>query len=198
MTQLLTKKRTKKETLKRFIDRNRFNISISISVLLQVSVILFWKTPDLKIDNLDHLVEEVSFIDSVSIKEDMTVNESLDGEIELVEKKKENEKREDPRISSATDAMISGATEPIDISPHIKPEYTDEARNEGVTGTLTLEVIISETGEVLQVKSVGKKLGYGLEESAISTYKKKRFSPSFLDGKNITVKVLIPIRFTLN
>jgi hypothetical protein len=53
---------------------------------------LFWKTPDLKIDNLDHLVEEVSFIDSVSIKEDMTVNESLDGEVELVEKKKENEK----------------------------------------------------------------------------------------------------------
>ena len=199
MQTLQTKTRTPKEKLKRFIDRNRLNLSISLSVIIQILVIFFWQTPELKIEQLDHLVEEVAFIDSVSIKEDTVANENVDGEVELVERKRENEKpQEDPRIASATDAMISGATEPIDLTPQIKPEYTDEARMEGISGTLTLEVIISETGEVLQAKSVGKKLGFGLEQIAIQTYKKKKFSPSFLDGKTITVKVLIPIRFTLN
>lgn len=199
MQTLQVKNKTTKEKVKRFIDRNRLNLGISLSIIIQVSIILFWETPKLDIEKLDHLVEEVAFIDSVSIKEDAVANESIDGEIELVEKKMENEKpQEDPRIASATDAMISGATEPIDLTPHIKPEYTEEARMEGVTGTLTLEVIISESGEVLQVKSVGRKLGFGLEQSAIQTYRKKKFAPSFLDGKTITVKVLIPIRFTLN
>lgn len=197
--QTRVKNKTTKEKVKRFIDRNRLNLGISLSVLIQLSIIFFWQTPKLDMDKLDHLVEEVAFIDSVSIKEDAIANESVDGDIELVDKKKENEKQqEDPRITSAIDAMISGATEPIDLSPHIKPEYTEEARMEGVTGTLTLEVIISESGEVLQAKSVGRQLGFGLEQSAIKTYRKKKFAPSFLDGKSITVKVLIPIRFTLN
>lgn len=196
---LKIKTRTSKEKVKRFIDRNRLNLGISLSVVIQFLIIFFWQTPKLDIEKLDHLVEEVAFIDSVSIKEDIVANESIDGEVELVERKRENEKiQEDPRIASATDAMISGATEPIDLTPHIKPEYTEEAKMEGITGTLTLEVIISESGEVLQVKSVGRKLGFGLEQSAIQTYRKKKFAPSFLDGKNITVKVLVPIRFTLN
>ncbi|PKA10307.1 energy transducer TonB, partial [Leptospira meyeri] len=45
---------------------------------------------------------------------------------------------------------------------------------------------------------VGKQLGGGLEEEAIKVYRRKRFSPSILEGKAITVKVLVPIRFTLN
>lgn len=63
---------------------------------------------------------------------------------------------------------------------------------------MTLEVIIGNTGEVLRVRSVGKQLGGGLEEEAIKVYRRKRFSPSILEGKAITVKVLVPIRFTLN
>jgi protein TonB len=63
---------------------------------------------------------------------------------------------------------------------------------------MTLEIVIADSGEVLQVRSVGKKFGFGLEEQAIRVYRTKKFSPSILDGKAITVKVLVPIRFTLN
>lgn len=193
------KKSTKKRIL-RFIDRNRLNLGITLSTLLQLLIMFFWQTPQIELNKLDHLIEEVAFIDSVSIKDPNVADAPPDdGEIELTEKKKvQDEKKEDPRIAGAEDAAIVGATAPIDLSPNIRPEYTDAARSEGVTGTLTLEVVIADSGEVLQVRSVGRKLGFGLEEAAISTYRKKRFSPSFLDGKPITVKVLVPIRFTLN
>ncbi|MCB1178148.1 MAG: energy transducer TonB, partial [Leptospiraceae bacterium] len=167
--------------------------------VLQILFIVFWRTPDIKFgQDLDHLVDEVAFIDNVQIQESSDADAPPDdGDIELTDKKKV-QVEQDPRISGAQDAAIVGATAPIDLNPGLKPEYPDSARAEGITGTITLEVVIAETGEVLQVRSVGKKLGGGLEQSAISTYRKKKFSPSILDGKAITVKVLVPVRFTLN
>jgi TonB family protein len=191
-------KKRKRQAVKRFIDRNRMNLGLSISFVLQLFVVLFWRTPNLDFSNkLDHLIDEVAFIDNVQIQEAPGEAPPDDGEIELTEKKKV-EIQQDPRISGAQDAAIVGATAPVDLTPGVKPEYTELARAEGITGTITLEVVIADTGEVLQARSVGKKLGAGLEESAVSTYKRKRFSPSVLEGKAITVKVLIPIRFSLN
>jgi TonB family protein len=186
--------------LHRFIDRNRMNLAILLSFVLQLIIVIFWYTPDIKFDRLERLIDEVAFVDNVNIIEPTPVeSESDDGELELTDKKqKPIEKKEDPRISGAQDATFAGATSPIDLKPGEKPLYTEDARSAGITGTVTLEVIIAETGEVLRVRSVGKKLGFGLEESAIKTYKKKKFSPSILNGKAITVKVLVPIRFTLN
>lgn len=191
-----SRRRTLKNKIHRFIERNRMNTGLTLSAIIQGLIILFWYTPEIKFNKLDRLVEEVAFVDSIKIT-DPSNSEAPpdDGEIELTEKKKV---QEDPRIAGAQDAAISGATAPIDLSPGIRPEYTVEARQEGVTGTITLEVIIADSGEVLQVRSVGRKLGFGLEESAIETYKIKKFSPSILEGRAVTVKVLVPIRFTLN
>lgn len=193
------KKRSLRNKIHRFIERNRLNVGITLSTFIQLSILFFWQTPELDINKLDHLVEEVAFIDSVSIKDpNMADAPPDDGEVELTDKKKVQEIKEDPRIAGAEDAAISGATAPIDLTPSIRPEYTDQARAEGITGTLTLEIIIADSGEVLQARSVGKKLGFGLEEQAVSTYRRKRFAPSILEGKAITVKVLVPIRFSLN
>jgi protein TonB len=193
------KKRSLRNKIHRFIERNRLNAGITISTFIQLGILFFWQTPELDVNKLDHLVEEVAFIDSVSIKDpNMADAPPDDGEVELTDKKKVQEIKEDPRIAGAEDAAISGATAPIDLSPSLRPEYTDQARAEGITGTLTLEIIIADSGEVLQARSVGKKLGFGLEEQAVSTYRRKKFAPSILDGKAITVKVLVPIRFSLN
>lgn len=193
------KKRSLRNKIHRFIERNRLNVGITISTFIQLGILFFWQTPELDVNKLDHLVEEVAFIDSVSIKDpNMADAPPDDGEVELTDKKKVQEIKEDPRIAGAEDAAISGATAPIDLSPSIRPEYTDQARAEGITGTLTLEIIIADSGEVLQARSVGRKLGFGLEEQAVSTYRRKKFAPSILDGKAITVKVLVPIRFSLN
>ena len=192
----IPKRRSKREIVHRFIDRNRLNVGISLSFIIQLFVVLFWFVPDIKFNTLEKFVEEVAFVDSVAITENVSDSPN-DGDVELTDKLNKEEKV-DPRISGAQDAILSGATAPIDLDPSTKPDYTDEARAEGITGTMTIEIVIADTGEVLQVKSVGKKLGFGLEEQAIRTYRKKRFQPSVLDGKPITVKVLVPVRFTLN
>ncbi|WCL51300.1 energy transducer TonB [Leptospira sp. GIMC2001] len=189
-------RRSKRQRIHRFIERYRLETGIAVSTVIQALIIFFWYTPAFDYDNLDNLVEEVAFIDSVSIQEPSDATPD-DGDFELTDKEKV-EKKEDPRIASASDPIVSGATSPVDLTPNVRPEYTAEARSAGVTGTMTLEVIISEAGEVLRVRSVGKKLGNGLEESAIAVYRRKRFSPSILQGKAITVKVLVPVRFTLN
>ena len=189
-------RRSKRAIVHRFIDRNRLNVGLSISTVFQLLILFFWYTPDLKFSSLDKFVDEVAFVDSVSITENVADTPN-DGDVELTDQlKKEN--KEDPRIAGAQDAILSGATAPVDLSPTEKPEYTEEARSAGVEGAMTLEVVIADSGEVLQVRSVGKKFGFGLEEEAIKVYRSKKFSPSFLDGKAITVKVLIPIRFKLN
>ena len=186
-----------KERAHRFIDRYRIECGIGLSLFLQLMVLFFWWVPDFNFNRLDNLVEEVAFVDNVAITEPTTEAVPEDGDFDLTDKKKE-EKKEDPRIAGAQDAVISGATPPVDLTPNLKPDYTADARAAGVTGTITLEMVIADTGEVLQVRNVGKKLGYGLEESAVIAFRRKRFSPSILEGKAITVKVLVPGLFTLN
>jgi protein TonB len=190
-------KRSKRQAVHRLIDRYRLETGIALSTILQLLILFFWFTPKLDTNSLDDLIEEVAFIDNVQITEPATDSKPTDGDFDLTDKEKE-EKKEDPRISGASDPIVSGATSPIDLSPNVRPEYTTEAKSQGITGTMTLEVVISNTGDVLRVRSVGKSLGGGLEQEAITTYRKKKFSPSILEGKAITVKVLVPIRFTLN
>lgn len=143
---------------------------------------------------MDRLVDEVAFVDNLVIQEPNVGEAADDGEFEVTDTIK---KKEDLRIAGAQDAIISGATAPVDLTPNITPDYPDEARSAGITGTSTLEVIIAENGQVLRVRSVGKSLGFGLDEAAIEAFYKKRYSPSILEGKPITVKVLIPVRFSL-
>ncbi|MDY6932914.1 MAG: TonB family protein [Spirochaetota bacterium] len=119
----------------------------------------------------------------------------------IKDKKKEfNPDRDiiDPRIGTAVNPVISNATAPIDLNPEIMPSYTAAARSYGIEGTVILELIISDEGEVLRARSVGKKLGYGLERMAIKCYEGKRYKPSIdSDGKKITVKIFQPVRFQL-
>lgn len=191
MDSMTTITRTKRELLHRLIERNRLNFGLLVAAILQAIVLQLWFKYD-----VINLFSPTEYVDEimcwglgVKIEEDVIPS---DGDIEIVDKLKEESK-----IIDAPDPYLIGATEPIDLSPSIKPKLTNEAKENGVEGTLTLEIIIADTGDVLQVKSIGKKLGYGLEENAIKTYKAKKFSPSFVDGKTVTVKKLVPVRFKL-
>ncbi len=104
---------------------------------------------------------------------------------------------EDPRIAGAENPYAASASLPVDLNPEILPEYTAAARAAAAQGTVTLEIIISEEGKLLRVRSVGRSLGYGLEDSAIRAYQSKKFRPSLREGQPITVKYLQPVRFQL-
>ena len=171
-------------------------LSIAITV-----VKIDWSPDD---SELDKLAVTVDFGDVVqpfkkkAAKPREEVDEVFGNEF-IKDKTPPDPNQEDPRIASAVNAAVGGATMPVDLSPEIRPQYTAAARNAGIEGAVTLEIVISEDGKVLRAKPVGKKLGLGLDEAAAATYKAKRFKPSVGPaGKPIVVKYYERVKFMLN
>lgn len=63
------------------------------------------------------------------------------------------------------------------------PEYTDEARQEKLQGSVTLRVLVTKEGRTGQVKIL-KGLGLGLDERAIAAVRSWRFQPARDANKN--------------
>jgi TonB family protein len=88
------------------------------------------------------------------------------------------------------------ATPPRAISPMPEPQYTDEARQAHVQGTVILDVIILADGTG-KVTKVVQSLGYGLDEKAIEAFEKSSFTPGTIDGKPVAVQLHVDIGFHL-
>ncbi|MDJ0765857.1 MAG: TonB family protein [Myxococcota bacterium] len=79
----------------------------------------------------------------------------------------------------------------------VEPQYPDQARRDGIEGTVQLEILIDENGRVRKVKVI-KTPGYGLEKAAIVAVSKSRFNPGVINGKAVPVKIKIPYKFMLD
>jgi protein TonB len=76
-------------------------------------------------------------------------------------------------------------------------KYTPEAIRAAIEGTVILDVIVSETGHVRDVRVVSG-LGHGLTEAAVAAVKSCRFSPGEKDGRAVPVRIPgYKIRFLL-
>lgn len=77
-------------------------------------------------------------------------------------------------------------------------KYPAEARAAGIAGAITVEFTVLYNGVVANAFTTGNAVGYGLEEEAIRIVEKMpRWKPAVLDGKPITAKHKILIRFEL-
>lgn len=77
------------------------------------------------------------------------------------------------------------------------PSYTDEARANRIEGIIVLQVMVRKDGTATVTK-VLKGLGYGLDQSAISTIEKRwRFEPGTNYGEPVDVQANIEVRFRL-
>jgi TonB family protein len=77
------------------------------------------------------------------------------------------------------------------------PHYTEEARRARTEGLVILEVVIRANGTVDGIQVI-KGLGYGLDESAITTIANKwRFKPATYRGVPIDFKASIQVTFRL-
>jgi len=74
----------------------------------------------------------------------------------------------------------------------VKPKYTDEMKENGITGKVKAKVLVDTDGIAKKIIII-KHLGYGTREAAIQAIKKMKFRPA-LQGK-IPVAVWIPITF---
>ncbi len=75
-------------------------------------------------------------------------------------------------------------------------QYPAEARKAGIGGAVTVEFLVMSNGTVGNAGTLGEVIGYGLEEEAVRIVEKMpRWIPAKLDGKAVTAKHKVIIRF---
>ncbi len=90
----------------------------------------------------------------------------------------------------------AGPPTPINIISKPQPRYTDAARTNNVTGTVTLKVTFMANGQIGSVSPVSG-LPYGLTEQAIAAAKSIRFDPPKRGGVPYSVSKTITYNFTI-
>ena len=77
-----------------------------------------------------------------------------------------------------------------------EPQYTEEARRSGITGTVILRVVFSRTGEVTNIRAL-QSLGGGLTEKAIGAARQIRFVPATKNGQPVSMFMQLEYNFNL-
>jgi protein TonB len=77
-------------------------------------------------------------------------------------------------------------------------EYPQQAIDNNIEGTVTVQFAVDENGNVNNVKTIGNKLGYGLEEEAVRVISKMpKWTPGQVKGKNVKTWRTLPITYKL-
>jgi len=118
-----------------------------------------------------------------------------------VDKPLTKDREDDLRQAGATDELVDTikANSPappkeqldtvVDLGPLagratdlVKPEYTSEAKQAGINGSVTLQLALDEQGRVTSTKTISG-LPNGLTEQAIAAAKSSTFTPAAVNGK---------------
>ena len=90
-----------------------------------------------------------------------------------------------------------GITLPV-VVKEVKPKYTPAAMEAKIQGSVWLECVVGETGDVVDVK-VTRSLDreYGLDQAAIDAAGQWKFKPARKDGKPVAARITLELTFTL-
>ncbi|HEX8370152.1 MAG TPA: TonB family protein [Pyrinomonadaceae bacterium] len=98
--------------------------------------------------------------------------------------------------NKAVGAPENALKTPVKLLAKPRANYTDNARQAGISGVVRLLVTFSEAGTVKYIIALNS-LGYGLEQEAIRAAKNIKFEPEKIDGKPVSVVKAIEYTFTL-
>jgi TonB family protein len=104
--------------------------------------------------------------------------------------------QEAPRADGPPYRVGDGVTRP-ELVTSIHPVYTELARRARVTGTVILEAIIDEQGDVQNVR-VLKGLPMGLDQAATDAVKMWKFKPATLKGQPVRVYYVLTVNFQVD
>ena len=77
--------------------------------------------------------------------------------------------------------------------------YPMEASDNGVEGTVRINFAVDENGKIYAPKLTGEKIGYGLEQEALSAFNKMpKWTPGRIKGKNVKTRFTLPVKFLLS
>ena len=91
--------------------------------------------------------------------------------------------------------MRAGIKPPV-IVYKLEPEYSEMARKARVQGTVCVEAVIDDKGQVRSMR-IRDGLGYGLDEQALEAVRQWRFRPATRDGKPVAIVGAFYLTFRL-
>lgn len=86
--------------------------------------------------------------------------------------------------------------EPPQLVREVKADYTEDARQRGVSGDVLLEIVVRRDGTVGDIK-VLQGLGSGLNDRAVQAVRQWRFTPARRQGTPVDVIVEVAVEFKL-
>ena len=92
----------------------------------------------------------------------------------------------------------NGVTLP-QVIREVKPQYTQEAKDAHIQGTVVVDAVILTDGNVDQNVKVARSLDptYGLDNEAVKAARQWKFKPGTKNGEPVAVRVQIELTFRL-
>lgn len=97
---------------------------------------------------------------------------------------------------TALDAPPEPGVTPLKVTRKFKAQYTDRARQANVQGTVTLAVLFGAAGRIEHILPI-KRIGYGLDEQAVTAASKMEFEPQKKDGGPVSTVRLVSFSFNI-
>lgn len=107
-------------------------------------------------------------------------------------------KNRDANLSQADFAptLPDPSVTPLKILSKKPPGYTNQARQNGIRGTIRMAVLFSESGRVTHMLIL-KGLGGGLNDAAVNAARQIKFEPARKDGKPISRIAIVEYTFDI-
>lgn len=133
--------------------------------------------------------DEVIEDEEIDLDAEMDSGESMD-----MPPPPEEEEEEEEEIFRVVEDMpeIKGGQEALQGCV----EYPDRARRAGIEGTVSVEFVVTENGNVEEAEVV-RSLGGGLDEEAIRCVEAMDFEPGQQRGEPVNVRFTLPVVFQL-
>jgi len=100
-------------------------------------------------------------------------------------------------VGDTTNVVMTA--ESVDEPPlpvhRVAPKYPEKARRKGITGNVTISLLVSNTGAVKDTHIVNSQPVGVFEESAINAVRQWRFQPAIYKGAPVAIRVTLPMSF---
>jgi len=107
-------------------------------------------------------------------------------------------------LTADLDSLLAGAPDIYtewDVDPRlikiVKPDYPDKAMREGIEGSVTLQIVIDEEGNVIEATVISSEPIEEFGPPALEVVLHYKFSPALKDGKPVKVRMEYTVKFVL-
>jgi len=125
------------------------------------------------------------------------------GNVQPIESKYESAKafhayfaKEKSPVTAGAAAIPEPGVVPLKILSKPKPGYTDSARSNNKQGTIVLAILFGANGRIEGTLLLNR-LGYGLDEQAMSAARRMKFEPKTVNGKPVPVVKMVEYSFAI-